>query len=324
MAHDGDDMVSLPSPPPPRPAARREAIDAALRKFDGIEDAPARKQRRRLGWASLQGRPAGAMVAAAVVAIIGIPAVQIAIRDNPTPVTEESAAPDLVRPSQDAADPSPLTPKVQPTRPAEVLAEEAASSSPRTSEPAPAVSEGRLGFAPDRAEKAGMAAPAAPAMMAPPPPAPPPPPPPAPAEPQAEASAADSVVVTGSRVSRPNLESASPITVAQSDAVDAEGEFLSRLHNAFAANDRRAILGLVGLPLKVNFSGDIRTYRTRPDVDGDFDRIFTADIRRSVLNLRPDALTTRGDLTGNGRIWFGCGKRSCASGDTIRIRQVSR
>jgi hypothetical protein len=322
MAHDGDDMVSLPSPPPPRSAARREAIDAALRKFDGIEDAPARKpQRPRLGWASLQGRPAGAMVAAAMVAIIGIPAIQIAIRDNPTPVAEESAAPDLVAPGQDAADRSPLVPEARPTAPTEVLAEEASSPSQLTSEPAPAVSEGRLGFAPDRAEKAGMAAPAAPPMMAPPPPAPPPPPPPA--EPQAEASAADSVVVTGSRVSRPNLESASPTAIVQSDAVDAPTEFLPRLQQAFAANDRHAILGLAGLPLKVNFSGDTRTYRTRRDVDRDFDRIFTAEVRRSVLNLHPDALTTRGDLTGNGRIWFGCGKRSCASGDTIRIRQVS-
>ena len=320
MAHDGDDMVSLPSPPPPRPATRREAIDAALRKFDGIEDAPARKpQRPRLGWASLQGRPAGAMVAAAMVAIIGIPAIQIAIRDNP-PVTEESAAPDLAAPGQDAADRSPLAPEAQPTAPTEVLAEKPASPPPPTSEPAPAVTEDRLGFAPSRAERAGIAARAAPSMMAPPPPAPPPPPP---AEPQAEASAADNIVVTGSRVSRPNLESASPITVAQPDAVDAPTEFLPRLQQAFAANDRHAILGLAGLPLKVNFSGDTRTYRTRGNVDGDFDRIFTAEVRRSVLNLHPDALTTRGDLTGNGRIWFGCGKRSCASGDTIRIRQVS-
>jgi hypothetical protein len=40
MAIDSEDSVSLPVPPLPRPAARRAAIDMALRKFDGIEDAP--------------------------------------------------------------------------------------------------------------------------------------------------------------------------------------------------------------------------------------------------------------------------------------------
>ena len=38
MAIDSDNMISLPTPPPPRPAARRAAIDAAIRKFDGIEE----------------------------------------------------------------------------------------------------------------------------------------------------------------------------------------------------------------------------------------------------------------------------------------------
>ena len=41
MAIDSDNQLSLPDPPPPRPAARKEAIDAALRKFDGIEETPA-------------------------------------------------------------------------------------------------------------------------------------------------------------------------------------------------------------------------------------------------------------------------------------------
>ena len=45
MAIDSDDLISLPNPPPPRPAARREAIGAALRRFDGIEDTPAQRRR---------------------------------------------------------------------------------------------------------------------------------------------------------------------------------------------------------------------------------------------------------------------------------------
>ena len=35
MAIDSEDSVSLPKPPPPRPAARDAAIEAAMRRFDG-------------------------------------------------------------------------------------------------------------------------------------------------------------------------------------------------------------------------------------------------------------------------------------------------
>src|SRR5688572_28905019 len=40
MGKDSELPVSLPTPPPPRPAARRDAIEMALRKFDGVEEAP--------------------------------------------------------------------------------------------------------------------------------------------------------------------------------------------------------------------------------------------------------------------------------------------
>jgi hypothetical protein len=159
-------------------------------------------------------------------------------------------------------------------------------------------------------------------MAAPPPPAPPPPPPPPPAEPQAQAeeSGYDSIIVTGSRINRPNMESASPVTV-----IDTTDDFLSRLRDALQANNRRAILGLVALPLKVNFDGDVRTYRTRRDINRDFGRIFTPEVRRSASSLHPAALTTRdgGRLRGNGRLWFGCGKRSCDAGEIMRIREVN-
>ena len=45
MAMDGDDPVSLPKPPPLRPAARDAAIVAAMRRFDGEAEAPIRARR---------------------------------------------------------------------------------------------------------------------------------------------------------------------------------------------------------------------------------------------------------------------------------------
>jgi hypothetical protein len=328
MGQDRDLPVSLPSPPPPRPAARREAIDAALRKFDGIEDAPAPTQpRRRLSWATMHRRPAGALAAAAIVAIIGIPAIQIAIRDNPTPVAEEAPAPDLVAPDQVTPDRSPVAREVAPTASTEEeVADPPLGEPAQRAKPSPDVAADRLGIAPVREERAKTAAPAparsapaAPSIMAVP--APPPPPPPPPAEPQAEAdtSAYDSIIVTGSRVNRPNLDSASPVTV-----IDTTNDFLSRLRDALAANNRRAILGLVALPLKVSFDGDVRTYRTRRDIDRDFGRIFSAEVRQSARTLHPHALTTRdgGRLRGNGLLWFGCGKRECTSGEAMKVREV--
>ena len=42
MAVEQDQSSWLPGPPPPRPLAREAAIEAALRKFDGAEETPAR------------------------------------------------------------------------------------------------------------------------------------------------------------------------------------------------------------------------------------------------------------------------------------------
>lgn len=323
MGQDGDLPVSLPSPPPPRPAARREAIDAALRRFDGIEEAPAKSRASRPGWVAMNRRPIGALAAAAVVAILGIPAIQIAIRDNPTPSAEDIAAPDRAAPAP--SDPSPVTSGPASPPLAEPVAEDIALEPAERREGPPSAEQDRIGFDAGPAAKAARAAPsssrappAAPMMAAPEPPSPPPPPP---AEPQAqaEASGSDSIVVTGSRVRRSHLESASPITV-----IDNSDAFLSQLRDALAANDRNTILALVALPLKVDFGGDVRTYRTRRDIDRDFARIFSAAVRQSADDLHADALTSRdgGRLRGNGRLWFGCGKRSCTSGERLRIREV--
>lgn len=302
MGQQGDDIVSLPAPPPPNPAARRAGIDAAMRKFDGIEDVGTRPTPpRRQGifdWAASHKRATGGLVTAALIAIVGIPAIQVALRDQQQEIASEQAAPGPIGagtepvPDNAAADvaETPVLPEAtvpvarsEPVETPEVAPERA------TEERAVALDEQAAARKARPATVAPMTAPSAsPFAAAPPPPAPPPPPPPPPSAPMAERETADAVaaqsgniVVTGSRVRRQELGSAAPVAVT---AESSYAEFDRKLQSAFRSNDRKAILGLVGLPLQVNFNGDVRTYRRRGDVDRDFARIFTPAVRASVLS----------------------------------------
>src|SRR6476661_5182377 len=81
----------LPEPPPPRPARRDQAIETALRKFDGEKSAPASapERARSRGWVH---RPQAAMlVTATLLVVVGVPAAFIGLRNSPQ--TGERASP---------------------------------------------------------------------------------------------------------------------------------------------------------------------------------------------------------------------------------------
>jgi hypothetical protein len=130
----------------------------------------------------------------------------------------------------------------------------------------------------------------------------------------------DALVVTGSRIRRQNMDSASPVTV-----IDPEGDFLSRLQDAIRNNDREAVATMVALPLRVRINGERRTYRSAREIYGDYDLIFTPAVRVAATSLRPNTLRSRdrGRLRGNSRIWFGCGQADCTSARSIRIREIN-
>src|SRR5690348_6769281 len=122
MAVETDDW--LPGPPPPRPARREAAIDAALRKFDGVEDAalPARDGPRR-SWASAHRPQLALALSAVLLVVIGVPAALIGIRNESSPSREPPPAivmHDVEQaPAQSAAEPPPApvptpAPAVQP------------------------------------------------------------------------------------------------------------------------------------------------------------------------------------------------------------------
>ena len=337
LGQESDDIVSLPAPPPPNPAARRAAIDTAMRKFDGIEDAAPKRASARpglLGWASSHRRATGGLVTAALIAVVGLPAIQVALRNQPQAETaSERAAPGLptadVESVQDNAAAAAAAPPAEPASdqlaPNQSAPIPIASNEPVAAPAEPALAkEERRDFAASRPEQKARAATAAPMLSAPAPliapaspPAPPPPPPPP--APMAEREAADAVatesgniVVTGSSISRQNMKSAAPASVVTAE--QAYADFHEKLSSAFQANNHKAILGLIGYPLKVDFDGDVRTYRTRSEVERDYDRIFTTEVRASVLGGQASRHLTFAPI---------CARQPCASGSIVKVRAVS-
>ena len=169
-------------------------------------------------------------------------------------------------------------------------------------------------------EPAPVLAPSAP-VAAPPPP----PPPPAPAEAEQYAGDAEQeIVLTGSRVRQANRKTAAErATAAQS--VDAYGEFLSRLRVAARSGDRPSLIRLVGFPLSVHRDGRVETYRSRSEVEREFDRIFTPRVKAEILGGQSLQDRNGSRLRGSPRIWFGpsCSDAACDEQGPIRIREVT-
>ena len=333
-----DDSVSLPTPPPPRPASREAAIRSALRRFDGIEDRPAVSGPSRWTWN--RHPQLGFALAASLVVAIGLPAAFIAIRDqgaSPVGVSAPSKSPAQPRravvpgPSIPEATPEPGSAErravAPPGAPPVRLQREEAKASP--------VAEARTAPAADMA------------YAAPPPPAPPPPPPPAPPSAQvAEKAVANGLVVTGSRIPQPNQSTQSGSINREASRVAAERDetaedrqapdwvlndrsyatFLTQLQNAVRANDREAVIKLVGLPLRVNFNR-AHFYRDAKSVRANYDRIFTPKVRKAILAQRFEQLFGRdqGVMIGGGEVWFDhlCMNMTCSPRGPVRIIAIN-
>lgn len=232
MATEDDPVaLPLPQPPPPAPARREAAIGEALRRFDGDggagRAAPVRAAPGRGGF-----RPWGALVAASLVAVIGLPVAWMSISEQGSPATQLASREaakvgpaDVTEPAAPAA-PSPKPPAIafEPPPPSTAPVATAAIDEPqRRAEPAatpsPAQAKSEAGAPPALAAREAKrddaarnqiamadAARAPAAMVAPPPPAPAPAPPPPPmataprASRSAEAEAGyGDVVVTSAR-----------------------------------------------------------------------------------------------------------------------------
>ena len=319
-----DDSSLLPTAPPPRPAGRTSAIEAALRRFDGVADPAARPERTPWAWG---GRPQWSLaISASVVAIIGIPAALIAINDQgppPSPKAEHVARPK-----------APTASKLQFEPAAEPEVAEAVPAPVTTAR----IEPNRYPVLPDAkapAQEADrVAAPVA--AMAPPPPAAPPP------STQSAMEADQSIAVTGSRIRQPSLVSDRAESEAIAQAAEkatgrtprwvledpAYRSFLSELQNAIRNDRRSAVARLISYPLRVNGGGGTKVYREPSAVVRDYDEIFTAGVKAAILGQQFETLFGRdlGVMIGDGAVWFDhiCRGRNCEQRGPVRITSINR
>ena len=344
MAAEKDQSGWLPTPPSPRPARREAAIETALRRFDGGEDAaaPAREGARR-SWASTH-RPQLAMAfSAMLLVVVGVPAALIGLRNAPT--TSEKAPPPAivghgttpaspakrVAPNAQVAELAPAAPVAAPPPALQKVGEQERAVVTSTESVTQSVSLPTVAAPPAPAGIAPMIAAAPPPPPPPPPPAPPPAPAPAARAERSAEAAADNVVVTGSRIQQPALTAPNRLqakTAERAAAIDpAYRSFLSRLQEAVRSNDPDAVIALIGFPLRVNAAGGGRLYRDAQSVERNFDRIFTSKVRSAILRQRADRLFVRdqGAMIGNGEVWFDhrCPNATCSPPGPVRITSVN-
>ena len=326
MAVEKDQSAWLPEPPPPRPPRRDAAIDAALRRFDGIDE-PARGAReRRPSWARTHRPQMAVMVSALLLMIVGIPAALIGLRNSPSP-PQSSPPPVAAYETKCAGQNCPSAPPPPAQRAPAVRYEPTETPPPMVS---PAVPPPALKSS---AEEHGVLAKDAPEAkaarteVAAPPPATAdmasaPPPPPAPSLQSAPANVAEramgqSIVVTGARVAKPSDPAIDPTYKV----------FLSRLQRAVRSNDRQAVIALIGFPLRVNTEGGAKVYPDAQSVERDFNRIFTLRVRRAILGQRANRLFVRdqGAMIGSGEVWFdfSCPNVACSPAGPVAIKAVN-
>jgi hypothetical protein len=128
------------------------------------------------------------------------------------------------------------------------------------------------------------------------------------------------VVVTGSLLRESATGSRDQRLAEALPVPQSYGRFLTRLQAAVRSDDRAALVSMVGLPLRVNYSGGAQTYHDRAAVERDFGRIFTARVKHAVLKQKPGKLFVRdlGAMVGDGELWFSEG-----TGGDVRITAVN-
>ena len=237
---DDDIARALPRAPSPAPARREAAIAEAMRRFDGGGEEAAQARRpatRPAPWRSRFNRPqAGALAGAFLVALIALPLAWTSLPDQARDGGRDRPAESRgggTRPGPGAAEPTPLSPGTPASPSPGPHAAPGAELPPRG--PAPAARAGGPAPGPGEAAPAADVAPAADAA-------------PGESEPAFAGGGMSGenadVVVTGSRIRRPNLESSVPITSVGGEEFFQAGKSAGRGDwNACTVDDPKRDLG---------------------------------------------------------------------------------
>jgi hypothetical protein len=84
-------------------------------------------------------------------------------------------------------------------------------------------------------------------------------------------------------------------------------QFLARLKQAVAADDRATVTAMVNYPLTVYSSGGRpMTYRDTAALSANYARVFTPEVKATIAAAKADNLFARdqGVMIGNGEIWM--------------------
>lgn len=85
-------------------------------------------------------------------------------------------------------------------------------------------------------------------------------------------------------------------------------QFIARLKQAVATDDRGTVAAMVDYPLRVNPSkGQTIYYRNAAAVRANYARIFTPEVKAAVAATKPDdnlLARDKGVMIGNGEIWM--------------------
>lgn len=314
MAEAEDLGRRLPAAPPPSPARREAAIEAALRRFDGAAASrPATPERLRPRWWA--NRPQlGALVAACLLLAVGLP---LAIRTENERMNR--GAPSKIAGAGDGAGPAPTAPaapspgdeparleKAEPPPPApsepETALEESAAPvppAPAPARPAPAeamadsVPAAPLAPAPQEAREAAAASAAAP---------PAPPPPPAMARARTGAVRGSSLAAEASAGGATAQKAAPPADIAACTIDDPRRQLAncSGLINPAAKGREGRAAAQIADGLSRAWQGDLDAALTA------FDRAIAADPRSSLAYLN------------RGLLWQRRGERERAKADFDR------
>ncbi|WP_201285541.1 hypothetical protein [Chelativorans xinjiangense] len=102
--------------------------------------------------------------------------------------------------------------------------------------------------------------------------------------------------------------------------------FFDKLKKAVAENDKQAVASMIEYPFKARINGKAVTIRDAAHFETDYDKVFTAKVKKAVSKQTYATLFAnwQGVMIGDGEVWFGgiCDDDACEQ-QTVRIIAVN-